>query len=402
VIIFRYLIKEFLPQFFSTLIIISATLIVSQLVRLSEVLIAFGLSLENILLPFLFIIMPFMTLIIPIAYLFAVMISFSRLSADGEYTALLAAGYSLRNALVPVLLVGLVLYGIGVANANYMEAWGRREFIQFLYRKTQTELDSLIKYKLQEGVFFDGFLGFVLFAEKISQDRSTFTNVMLTPLTKTGQDGFVMLAPMATISGSLESGDLTMSFHKGQTVVVSPDSDATSLISFDRAEVDLLRAFQDQIISQDHIQDDYRGLEYHQLLQYIKDLENDPDRDEKLYARASYLMHSRFSQPFLVIGFALFAMIFGIQDQRRSKNSGYIGTIATLILGYVLMSSFQTLAEKSRMDPILAAWSPHVIIALVGAFFVYQKNRLPPSESLLSLRNLPFVASRRKADALDS
>src|SRR6476469_9546709 len=141
-LVFRYFLKELLPQFASALIVICSIIVVSQLVRLSEVLVTFGLSLENVFLPFLYIILPFIHLTIPMAYLFAVMLTFGRLSADGEYPELLAAGYSLARAAVPVLMLGVILYGVATASALNLEPWGRREMVQFLYRKTQTELDN--------------------------------------------------------------------------------------------------------------------------------------------------------------------------------------------------------------------------------------------------------------------
>jgi lipopolysaccharide export system permease protein len=115
------------PQFLSSAVILTAVLVVSQLARLTEVLAAFGLSLENIFLPFLYIVLPFMSFNIPIAYLFAVMISFGRLSADGEWAALLASGYSLARAAIPVMIIAGFLYGLGLLCSMHLEAWGRRE-----------------------------------------------------------------------------------------------------------------------------------------------------------------------------------------------------------------------------------------------------------------------------------
>ena len=106
---------------------ICSIIVVSQLVRLSEVLVAFGLSLENVFLPFLYIIVPFISLTIPIAFLFAVVLTFARLSADGEYPAMLAAGFPLRSSARPVLAVALVLYVVAAICAINLEAWGRRE-----------------------------------------------------------------------------------------------------------------------------------------------------------------------------------------------------------------------------------------------------------------------------------
>ena len=153
---------EILPQFVTVFCVLAAVIIVSQLVRLSEILVTFGVSVENILLPLLFILMPFLSIIVPIALMFAILLSFSRLSADGEFTAMLAAGYSLRRALNPVLTVSTIAYLIAAAGSVYFESWGRRETLEFFHRKTQTELDNMIRYRLRPGVFLDDFLGYVL------------------------------------------------------------------------------------------------------------------------------------------------------------------------------------------------------------------------------------------------
>ena len=65
---------EMIPQFITVFCILSAVIVISQLVRLSEILVTFGLSLENVFLPFLFILMPFVSIIVPIALLFAVLL----------------------------------------------------------------------------------------------------------------------------------------------------------------------------------------------------------------------------------------------------------------------------------------------------------------------------------------
>jgi hypothetical protein len=78
------LILEIMPQFVTVFCVMSAVIVISQLVRLSEILVTFGLSVENLLLPFLFILMPFISIIVPISIMFAILLAFSRLSADGE------------------------------------------------------------------------------------------------------------------------------------------------------------------------------------------------------------------------------------------------------------------------------------------------------------------------------
>jgi len=394
-LVFRYFLKELLPQFASALIVICSIIVVSQLVRLSALLVGFGLSFENIFLPFLYIILPFLSMSIPMAYLFAVVLTFARLSADGEYAALLAAGYSLRRAAMPVLLTAVALYGVASVCGLYLEAWGQREFVQFVYRKTQTELDNLVRYKMQPGVFVDDFLGYVIYAEKISPDRSKFENVMIAPGEGNKHEHFTLLAPSGNITGSVETGDLRLSLDHGVAYSTQPGGDRMSVLKFRRADIDLLRIFREQIIGSDVAADDYRSYPPGELVKYIDTLKASPKHNVALYRRARFLLHKRIGAPFAVVTFALIGMVLGVADPRRGRSVAYLGAVGTIMGGYVLMMGFEWLSENGYMSAPLAAWLPNLILLVFGGFLLYQKNRLPPSEGALSPANLPFFYRRR-------
>lgn len=396
-IITKYILKELIPQFLSALIVICAIIVVSQLVRLSELLVTFGLSFENILLPFLYIILPFISLTIPIAFLFAVFLTFGRFSADGEYAGLLASGYSLKQAAKPVLIMAILLYGAAAFSSLNFEAWGRREFVQFIYRKTQTEIDNMIKFKMQPGVFLEDFLGYVLYAEQIADDRVHYKNVILAPGKRSKED-FLVSAPTGKIFGSVETGDLKLALDKGTVVSASATTDKSSVLNFEYAQIDLLRIFKEQILGADEAEDDFRSYTPTQLYAYIDQLEKDPKRDESTYRRARFLFHQRVSMPFSTVTFALFGMVLGIADPRRGKGKAYVMAILTILGGYILAMAFKWLSENTGTPAPFAAWSAHVILATFGGFLLYQKNRLPPSEGTLDWANMPF---KRKTEEIE-
>ena len=327
------------------------------------------------------------------AYMFAVLLAFSRFSADGEYTAMLASGYSLKRAAVPVLLIASILYGVSVICSLYFEPWGRRETVAFYHRKTQNELDNMLKVKLKPGVFLDDFLGYVLYAERISPDRTRFEDVMLAPGNKNSDQSFTLLAPSGSVTGSVETGDLRMAFDHGVIYSTSPDSDQTSVVKFKRAELDIIRIFQEQIFGLDSSGDDYRSFGPTELWDHIDSLQQAGKVDDTHYYKARFLLHQRVSMPFACVTFALFAMVLGIQDTRRSKNSGYLGAILTIIGGYVVLMGFKSMSEKGLISAWLGAWCPNFLMLIFGGFLVYQKNRLPPSESALDPRYIPVIKS---------
>ena len=324
------------------------------------------------------------------AFLFGNMVSFSRLSSDGELTAMLAAGYSLKKAIIPVMLLAAVLYSIGTSCAIHLEAWGRREFIQFIYRKTQTEIDNMVRYKIQSGVFLNDFLDYVFYTEEVSENRSRYKNVMLAPRNQKDSD-FVIMSPSAQIIGSVSSGDLRMILYDGVSYALNSEKSRYSSLVFKRAEIDILRVFQEKILGDDTAQDDYRSFPLAELKKFIDDLKNKKIAEEPAtLLKASFLYHSRVANSFILFAFAFFGMILGIQDQRHGKNRAYIGSVLTIIFCFVTMVGFRWLAEQGHYPTILAAWTPQVFLFLFGLFCFYQKNRLPPSEPLLVWRNMPF------------
>lgn len=390
-----YIVKEVVPQFFSVLIILSTILVVSQLIRLSQALVAFGVSAENILLPFLYIIVPFLSFNIPISYFASVMLAFSRFSSDGEYAAMLAGGFPLKRAAIPVLLIGLILYVVSCFCAVYGEAWGRKELVNFYFRKTQTEVDNLIKYRLQEGVFSEEFFGYMIYAEKISVDRTRFGNMMLAPAAG-AKERFTILAPTGGISGSVMEGKLNLVLEKGILHSGNPAINEQTILKFEQMEIDLLRVFRERILGGDEANDDYRSFPPLQLYEYIKSIENNQSVDRLIYYKARYLLHKRIATPFIIMVFACFGMVLGVADPRAGKNMAYVGAICGIIGGYVLVMGFSWFAEKGSIPAPAAAWLPNIIMLSLAGFLMYQKNRLPPSESPLDPQHLEFWVSFKR------
>jgi lipopolysaccharide export LptBFGC system permease protein LptF len=327
--------------------------------------------------------------------MFAVLLSFSRLSADGEYTAMLAVGFSFKKAVLPVLALSAILYAVGVYCAMNLEPWGRRETVEFRHRKTQTALDNIIKVKLKSGVFLDDFLGYVLYAEQISEDKTELQSVLMAPRTNKSEPNagrFLITASSASITGSVEKGNLTMAFNNGTYSSINPKREDVSVVKFKKAELDLLKIFQEQIFGPDIAQDDYRSYSPLQLWKYIDTIKADPNPEVKnTYLKARFLLHQRIGLPFLSVVFGLFATVLAIHDERKGKNFGYIGTIITIILGYVFLMGCKWLAEKGVVSAPFGVWFPNILMLAIGLFLVYQRSRLPPSESPLDPKFIPGI-----------
>jgi len=362
------------------------------MIRLSEFLLAFGLSFENLVLPIIFIVTPFLTFTIPISLMFALMLSFMRLSSDGEYAAMLASGMGLKRILYPVGVVTFVLLLSAIYSGTYLESWGRREYLAFTFKKTQNELDNLIRSKMQSGVFLEDFLGYTFFAEKIDPEKENYNNVFISPKKHSSGSGIsAVTAPRALIKGSVEEESLKMTLFNGISYAVDKNNVSTSISTFDRLDVDLLRLFREQIFGNQNQGEDYRSFSTPQLYNYLNSLEEIGDTDSKKYYKPAFLFHTRIASGFGTIIFAIFGLVLGITDPRRGKAAAYIFAIFTVIASYVFTTSFKGVAEAGQVSAAFAVWFPFAVQLFFGFFLLYQKNRLPPSEAVLAPRNLPFL-----------
>ena len=362
------------------------------MIRLSEFLLAFGLSFENIVLPIVFIVTPFLTYTIPISFLFGLMLAFSRLSSDGEYVGLLASGYGLRKILFPVLCLTAVVLSFSVYCGTYLESWGRKEYLAFTYKKTQTELDNLIRSKMQSKVFLEDFLGYTFYADEVGPNKEKYKNVFISPQSSSQSSKVgAITAPRATIKGSVEEESLTMSLYDGTSYSYDSDEKQTSVSNFSKLDVDILRLFRQQIFGSETRGEDYRSLSTTELYSYLEAMKDSGEINSKKYYKPSYLFHVRISSGFFALVFAMFGLALGIADPRRGKGRAYTYAIATVIGSYIFTSSFKGMAESGQVNTAIAAWLPLGIQFLLGVFFLYQKNRLPPSESVLAPRNLPLL-----------
>ncbi len=377
---FRFLCKDIVPQFIANTIIFCAIVVVSQLVRLSNVLMAFGLSAENILLPFLYIILPFLPVILTVAFLFALVSIIARLSLDGEIIAIQARGMSLLRFSLAPLAIGMVLSAVASVTAHYGEAWGRREFVQFVYRKTHVEIDNVLHTKLQPAVFLHDFLDYVLYAEKISPDHTTLSRVLVAN-SQGSKNKFILLAKKAKLHGSINEGNLKVHFFEGFSYTLEAGDEQIKTTSFDEGEIDLLQIFHERILGQPGSEDDFRSYPPQELSTYIDSLKQQGTHREIL-AKAQYLWHARFANALLLISFSLLGVLLGLHDPRSLKAPIFLKTIATVIFCFSFISVFRWCSENNYCNPFINAWLPQLLLFAFSLWALLRRNRLPAAEPL--------------------
>jgi lipopolysaccharide export LptBFGC system permease protein LptF len=198
---------------------------------------------------------------------------------------------------------------------------------------------------------------------------------------------FRLFAPIAKLDGAVEKANLKMTFYQGVAYTGSVHG-MSSVLKFQKMEVDLFQIFQSRILGSPGLRGDYRNATGQKLFAYVKELKDNPSHPSygDHFLRASYLFYSRIFNPFLVFAFFLFGVVFGIRNPRHSSQAGgFPQGIGMIIVSFVLVLCGKVAVENSLGNPILDGFIP-VLVILAASFGIFiRRSHLPLGESLWTL-----------------
>jgi lipopolysaccharide export system permease protein len=284
--------------------------------------------------------------------LFAVILTYGRLSSDSEIVALKASGMHMGMILMPAIIIS-TLVGILSAQTSFEIApWGNRQFEVLFTRLGNTKAAATIK----EGTFSEGFFDLVVYANKVDSEKGSLENVFIyderdatAPLTIIAKHGAIVpdsKTPGHNVLLRLEDGDI---HRKTQT---------HTKIKFDTYDIRLTDPIQDVIREKSP-----QSLTLSELRESLKKT----PLNEEDYRILLTEFHKRWAISVLCIVFALIGVGLGTTTNRRAaKTSGMILCIGIIIGYWVLYVTLEGMARNGQLPAALAVWTPIAIFSLIG------------------------------------
>lgn len=171
----RYLFRSLAASLGVGVVLAVVALLGLQLLRLSDLIIRFDLSLIEVFRMMSGLAVSFTPLVIPIAFLFSVLSLFGRMNADREFIALKASGLSAARILRSCYLAAGAAAVLSLAAAFYLGPLGNRMF--------EISLDETFKKKvasqLRAGTFTDGFLGMLIFVDQVDPVKDVLQGIFI-------------------------------------------------------------------------------------------------------------------------------------------------------------------------------------------------------------------------------
>ncbi|MCD6575194.1 LptF/LptG family permease [Candidatus Aerophobetes bacterium] len=134
-IIHRYILKETLWPFLFGFLFFNFILFVGIIFDLTRLIFVENAPLLKVFKLIIFSLPSFFDIIIPVSLLFSILLSFGRLSANGEITAIRSSGISLLQTETPVIAFATCLTFISLLFSSFLTPWCNQ-----MYKKTYQEI----------------------------------------------------------------------------------------------------------------------------------------------------------------------------------------------------------------------------------------------------------------------
>jgi lipopolysaccharide export system permease protein len=306
----------------------------------------------------MYIIISFLPALLPMSLLFAVMLTYGRLSQDSEILALKATGHSPSALLYPALGLGLLVCFISAQTSFHFAPWGNRQFEILVDRIGETKAGASIR----EGAFSEGFFDMVVYANTVNS--------------KTGELGKVFIYDERN-----PNQPVTIVAQKGQLVSDSARHSRIGLLRLEDGDI--------HSRTEGHTKINFKKFDHSLVSGETTEKEKTPpsltiDEIDFLIKRnlltAEELrtlqteFHKRWSVAIVCVLFALLGASLGTNTQiRHQKGNNLVMSIAIVIAYWSLHVMSEGLARSGKIPVPIAIWTPN---SLFFVFVLYSVKRV--------------------------
>lgn len=363
-LLWRYMLVDVLLHTLLGLFAITLLLVVQNMLRFLEDLIAAGVGLAALGQLIAFVLPSYVSYAIPTALLFGILISLGRMSADGEVIAMRACGVSVPHLLPPAMLLGVlaalisgyILFEVQPTARHTMRAMVR----QLVGAMEVIEPGRFI-------VFGDR----LIYVHTLGDASCPYQGILIGD-SNGDERNFYTAARCASLEDETGGRELALVLQDGSIHLRDPDPTRYRQIKFEtmRVSVDI-----------SHYSDPPqwpRDLRFSELIAAKRRAGDDPERirlEGKYGTSVDVQIQRRLSFPLASLLLAVIAVPLGIRPVRAGRSMGAL-TAIVVMAGYWMLFSLGEMAAERGVGPAwLGLWMPNFVVLVLGIWLVRRVSR---------------------------
>ena len=412
--IHRYIIYEFIFSFFVAFVFFFFIFFVNQLLLLAEEILSKNVSLKNVLLIIFYSIPAISSFTFPFASLVGGLMAVSRLSSDNEMLAFQVSGVRYSRLFLPLFLVGLVLSSFSFAINDYFLPLSTVKFgklyREILYSTPELELESYAVKKYKDSTIITG-----------DVSGNTINNLVIIDRTNKKDKRVITADSAKLVPSGLQKGISSMELSNVTSIIPKLKQEGKfSFFSSERMIYNILLkniTFSLKTLTPREMSsvDIYKGIvEKKNKLKQKKEenknelgalksrlfLEFNPFTTTKPHDQAlnSYVQkisslekkiffdrslqvyelefNKKFSVTFACIIFIFFSFPVSLYTKKSGRSVGFGLGLLVSVFYWSMLFVGQTLGIRISLSPVVAMWTPNIIILLIGTYLMFRRLRI--------------------------
>ncbi len=324
-----------------------------------------------------------LTFAVPMGLLVGVLMSLSRMSTDGEITAMRAAGVPSRRVIAPVMTCAVFATLVAAASSLWLTPYATWKSYKLLNELVAASLTA----DVQPRVFDENFPNRIIYIGDVVPGAITrWRNVFIADTTppedqqKTdhdrGEGPRITIASDAIAVPDVKRNDIQLSLQNGVSYEVGKDVAEYYITAAPKGDQILAATKPNEVHARGYAELDtiplYR-LAYH-----------DPNLDHENVIQARVELHQRLALPPACLLLALIGIPLGVSSRKGGKSTAFVVTVALAFIYWMGLLAANGLAKDQRLPVAVAMWIPNAVFALVGLILVLRLER-PGDRDLMGL-----------------
>lgn len=360
----KYILKEFIGPFLFGVFIFTIILVSGGILfKIVKFIIEYKISIILASKLFLFSLPSILILTFPMSVLLASLLTFNRLSSDGEIIALKAGSINIFSVILPIiifsLLIGVLSHFLGETLVPYSK---------YIYNKTVNEKVKKQAFKKEGYILIKSPQDKpqLLFYWKEFDEKSKELKEICSIEFKNGK-------PIQTINAkSAVFEKNTWYFKDGVFLQFDDNGNFKNVLYFKEKNMQLKDSIDDLKMQQKEPEE----MNIWEIKSTIYALKRSGSPEDRKKISLLYVeLNNRYAFPFSTLIFALLGIPLGIKKIRSSSSVG-VGISAILIFIYYVIFTFLTAWGKAgTLHPAIASWGANITFGVIGFFLIGKVNR---------------------------
>ena len=315
-----------------------------------------------------------LTFTVPLGVLVAVLITLSRMSSDGEITAMRAAGVPSRKVIAPVLLFATLATLVTATATLWLTPYATWRTYKILNQLVAAELTA----EVQPRVFEEQFPNRVVYVSDVVPGAVTkWRNVFIADLTpaqerkaeshERGDAPRITVASEAIAVPDVQRNLIQLSTLNGATYDVGKDVTEYYSTSFPTGEQILEATKPNEVKAKGYTEIDTVPL--------YKIAYRDPKLEPDKVIEARIELHQRLALPPACFLLALIGIPLGVSSRKGGKAAAFVVTVALAFLYWMGLIAANGLAKQQKLPVGIAMWIPNIVFAVIGIFLIVRLER---------------------------